>query len=139
MGRCTWVIVAYPSSFNGFQCTLSEKLISVIFSHFPFFSKYVHPLIAILLWEVHNDDRNMLRKFQIDPIYRSGAMVKTSSGSMTMQQRQLESADLNMETIAWSLDLAREHLHKEKKSKIISQALMQPNDTSMQQHNMIMQ
>ena len=43
---------------------VSKKLISEIFSHFPFFSKSVHPLIAILLWEVHNDDRNMLSKFR---------------------------------------------------------------------------
>ena len=56
----------------------------------------------------------MLIKFQINPVYRLGAMAKTSSGSVTMQQQQLERADLNVETIAWSLDLVRGHLHKEK-------------------------
>ena len=93
----------------------------------------MHPLITSLLWEMHHDDKNMLRKFQINPLYRLGEMVKTSSGSVTLQQQQLEGADLNVETNACSLDLVRGHLHKEKQSKIISQALMQPKDPSMQQ------
>jgi len=75
----------------------------------------MHPLITILLWEVHHDDRNILSKFQINPLYRLGEMAKTSSGFVTMQQQQLERAALNVETNAWSLDLARGHLHKEKK------------------------
>jgi len=75
---------------------VSEKLISKIFSHFPFFQKFVHPLIAIFLWEVHNDDRNMLSRFQIDPIYRSRAMEKTSFSLEKIQQQQLEGADLNV-------------------------------------------
>lgn len=74
----------------------------------------MHPLITIFLWEVHHDDRNMLSKFQINPIYHLGEMVKTSSGFVTMQQQQLEGADLNLETKACSLDPARGHLHKEK-------------------------
>ena len=73
----------------------------------------MHPLIAIFLWEVHHDDRNMLSKFQIDPVYRLGAMAKTSSGPVKIQQQQLEGADLNVETNACSLDLVRGHLHKE--------------------------
>ena len=80
----------------------------------------------ILLWEMHNDDRNMLRKFQINLVYRLGAMVKTSSGPVKIQQQQLEGADLNVETNACSLDLVRGHLHKEKNQKISHQALMQP-------------
>jgi len=73
----------------------------------------VHPLIAILLWEVHNDDRNMLKKFQIDLVYCLGAMAKTSSGPVKIPQQQLKGADLNVETNACSLDLVRGHLHKE--------------------------
>jgi len=69
---------------------ISEKLISSFFSHFPFFSKSVHPLISILLWEVHNEDRNVLSKFQIDPVNRLGEMAKTSSGPVKIQQQQLE-------------------------------------------------
>jgi len=46
----------------------------------------MHPLIAILLWEVNNDDRNMLNKFQIDPIYCSGAMEKISFSLEKIQQ-----------------------------------------------------
>ena len=53
----------------------------------------------------------MLSKFQIDPLWRLGEMSKTSSGSVKMQQQQLERADLNVETIVWSLDPARGHLH----------------------------
>ena len=117
MGRCTWVIVAYPSSFSRFRCTVSEKSSSEIFSHFPFFSKSVHPLITNLLWEMHNDDRNMLRKFQLDPLWRLGEMSKTSSGLVKMQQQQLGRADLNVETIVWSLDPARGRLHKKKTTK----------------------
>jgi len=77
----------------------------------------VHPLIEILLWEVHHADRNMLSNFQNDPIYRLGAMAKTSSGPVKMQQQQPEGADLNVETNACSLDLVRGHLHKEKTTK----------------------
>jgi len=99
----------------------------------------VHPLITILLWVIHNDDRNILTEFQINPVYRLGAMVKTSSGSVKMQQQQPERADLNVETNACSLDLVRGNLHKENQSKNISQALMQPKDPSMQQQNMSMQ
>ena len=91
------MIVTYPSSFSQFRCTVSEKLSSEIFSHFPILSKYVHPLITILLWEMHHDDRNMLNNFQIDPVYRLGAMVKASSGLVKIQQHQLEGADLNVE------------------------------------------
>ena len=105
-------MVTYPSSFSRFRCTVSEKSISEIFSHFPFFSKFVHPLIMILLWEMHRDDRNMLSMFQINPLYRLGEMAKTSSGSVTMQQQQLERVDLNVETIVWSLDPSRGHLHR---------------------------
>jgi len=57
----------------------------------------VHPLITILLWEVHHDDRNMLSNFQIDLIYRLGAMAKTSFGPVKMQQQQPEGADLSVE------------------------------------------
>lgn len=88
---------------------------------------------------MHNDDRNMLTKFQINPVYCLGEMAKTSSGSVTLQQQQLEGADLNVETIACSSDPARGHLHKEKQSKIISQSLMQSKDPSMQQQNQSMQ
>ena len=89
-----------------------EKLISEIFSHFPFFSKSVHPLIEISPWEVHNDDRNMIRKFQIDLVYHSGAMAKTSFGPVKIQQQQLEGADLNVEMNSCNLDPARGYLHK---------------------------
>lgn len=99
----------------------------------------MHPLITIFLWEMHNDDRNMLTKVQINPVYRLRAMAKTSSGFVTMQQQQLEGANLNVETMACSSDPARGHLHKEKQSKIISQALMQSKDPSMQQQNQSMQ
>ena len=132
-------MVTYPSSFSRFRCTVSEKSISEIFSHFPFFSKFMHLLITILLWDMHHDDRNMLSKFQINPLYRLGEMAKTSSGFVTMQQQQLEGADLNVETMACSSDPAKGHLHKEKKSKIISQSLMQSKDPSMQQQNQNMQ
>jgi len=115
-------MVTYPSSFSRFRCTVSEKSTSEIFSHFPFFSKSVHPFIMNLLWEMHTDDRNMLTEFQLNPVYRLGEMAKTSSGFVTMQQQQLERAELNVETIACSSNLARGHLHKEKQSKIISQA-----------------
>jgi len=118
------VIVAYPSSFSQFRCTVSEKLISEIFSHFPFFSKSVHPLIAILLWEVHHDDRNVLSKFQIDPVYRLGAMVKTSSGPMKIQQQQLEGVDLNVEMISYSLDPARGYLQKKNNHTSYSKELI---------------
>jgi len=74
----------------------------------------MHPLITIFLWEVHNDDRNMLSKFHLNLLCRLGEMVKTSSGSVTMQQQQLERAELNVETIACSSDPARGHLHKNK-------------------------
>lgn len=90
------MIVAYPSSFSQFRCTVFEKMISKIFSHFPFFSKFVRLLIEILLWEVHHDDRNMLSNFQIDLVYRLGAMAKTSSGPVKIQQQELEGADLNI-------------------------------------------
>ena len=81
----------------------------------------------------------MLSKFQINLLYRFGEMAKASSGSVTLQQQQLERVDLNVETNACSLDLVRGHLHKEKKSKIINQALMQLTDPSMQQQNTSMQ
>ena len=126
MGRCIWVIVTYPRSFSRFRCTVSEKLISEIFSHFPFFSKSVHPVITILLWELHHDDRNMLNNFQIDLLSRLGEMAKTSSGSVKIQQQQLEAADLSMEMNSCNMHPARGHLHKENNQKIISQALMQP-------------
>ncbi len=67
--------------------------------------------IGYLLREMHNGDRNMLTKFQIKPIYRLGEMSKTSSGSGKMQQQRLGRADLNVETIVWSLDPAIGHLH----------------------------
>jgi len=38
----------------------------------------------------------MLTKFQINLIYRSGAMAKTSFCPMKIQQQQLEGADLNV-------------------------------------------
>jgi len=38
----------------------------------------------------------MLSKFQIDPIYRSVAMAKTSFGPVKIQHQQLEGADLNL-------------------------------------------
>jgi len=43
-------------------------------------------MITILLWDVHHDDRNMLSNFQIDLIDRLGAMAKTSSGPVKIQQ-----------------------------------------------------
>ena len=118
---------------------VSEKLISEIFNHIPFFSKSVHQLIAILLWEVNNDDSNVLSKFQINPVYRLVAMAKTSSGPVKIQQQHLDGANLNVETNACSLDLVRGHLHKEKQPKIISQTLMKPKDPAMQQQNISMQ
>jgi len=72
----------------------------------------VHPLIAILLWEVHNDDRNILSKFPIDPVYRSGEMEKTSFCPVKIQQQQLEGADLNVETSSCIVDPTRGYLHK---------------------------
>ena len=80
MERCTRMIVTYPSSFRRSWCTVSEKSTSEFFSHFPFFSKSVHPLIRNLLWEMYNDGVNMLTEFQIKPIYRLGEMAKRSSG-----------------------------------------------------------
>jgi len=62
---------------------------------------------------MHNDDRNVLSKFQIDPVYRLGAMAKTSSSPVKIQQQQLEGADLNMEMNSCSLDPARECLQKQ--------------------------
>ena len=47
-------------------------------------------------------------------------MAKRSSGFVTMQQQQLERAELNVETIACSSDPARGHLHKEKQSKSLA-------------------
>jgi len=38
----------------------------------------------------------MLGKFQIDPIYRSGEMAKTSFDPVKIQQQQLEGVDLNV-------------------------------------------
>ena len=95
-GEMHMVIVTYPSSFSQFWCTVSEKLIFVIFRHFLFFSKSMHPLITILLWEVHNNDRNMLSKFHIDPIYRSGAMEEKRLCHVKIQRQQHEGANLNV-------------------------------------------
>lgn len=67
---------------------------------------------AIFLWEVHHDDRNMLSKFQIDLIYRSGAMAKTSFCPVKIQHQQLEGADLNVEASSYSVDPTRRYLHK---------------------------
>jgi len=55
----------------------------------------------------------MLNKFQIDPIYRSGEMAKTSLCPMKIQHQQLEGAELNVETNSCSLDLARGCLHNQ--------------------------
>jgi len=74
----------------------------------------VHPLITILLWDVHNDDRNMLIKFQINPVYLSGAMEKTNFCLVKIQYQQLEGANLNVETNSCSLDPARGYLHNKK-------------------------
>ena len=73
----------------------------------------MHPLIVILLWEVQNDDRNMLKKFQIDPVYRLGAMEKTSFGPMKIQCQQHEGENLNVEASSYSVDPARGYPHKE--------------------------
>lgn len=49
---------------------------------------------------MHDDDRNMLPEFQINPIDCLVEMAKRSSGFVTMQQQQLERAELNVEMIA---------------------------------------
>ena len=54
----------------------------------------------------------MLSKFQIDPVYRSGAIAKTSFGPEKIQQQQLEGADLNVEASSCSVDPTRGYLHK---------------------------
>ena len=107
------MIVAYPSSFSQFRCTVSEKSSSEIFSHFPIFSKSVHPLIMNLLWEMHHDGRNIPTKFQLNPVCRLGEVAKRSSGLVKMQQQQLECANLNVETYSCILDLGRGYLHKQ--------------------------
>ena len=112
MGRCTWMIVDYPSSFSRFRCTVSEKLTSAIFSHFPIFSKSVHPLITNLLWEMHHDGRNMPTKFQLNPVCRLGEMEKRSSGPVKIQWQQFQDADLNVEMNACCMHLDRGNLHK---------------------------
>jgi len=72
----------------------------------------MHPLTTILLWEVHNDDRNMLKNFQVNLIYRLGAMEKTSHFPTKIQHQQHEGANLNIETDSCSLDPARRYLKK---------------------------
>ena len=87
---------------------------------------------------MHNDDRNMLTEFQINPVYRLRAMAKTSSGFVTMQQQQLEGADLNVETMACSSDLARGHLHKKRNNQRLAakpHAIKKPMHAAMTGHN----
>jgi len=62
---------------------------------------------------MHNDDRNMLTEFQINPLHRLGEMAKTSSGPVKIQWQQFEGADLNVEMNSCCMHLARGHLHKE--------------------------
>jgi hypothetical protein len=108
-------------------------LISEIFSHFPFFSKSVHPLITIFPWEVHHDDRNTLSKFQIDLVYRLEAMAKTSSGPVKIQWQQLEGADLSVEMNFCSMHPARGHLHKENNQKSSAKPSCNQRNQCMQQ------
>jgi len=112
---------------------VSEKLTFVIFSHFPFFSKSMHPLIAISLWEVHNDDGTMLRNFQIDPVYHSRAMEKISRCLVKNQHQQLEGASLNVETNSCSLGLAKGHLHKENNHELATKPSCNHQNQCMQQ------
>lgn len=93
---------------------VSEKLTFFTFSHFKFFSKSVHPLTTSLLWEVHNDDRNMFKKFEVNLIYRLGAMEKTSRCPAKIQHQQHEGVNLKDETDFCNLDPARGYLHKKK-------------------------
>ena len=62
----------------------------------------------------------MLSKFQIDPVYRLGAMAKISSGLVKIQQQQLQGADLSVEMDSCSMHLARGHLHKENNQKLVA-------------------
>ena len=112
MGRCIWVIVMYLSSFSRFRCLVSKKLTPVIFNHFQFFSISVHPLTTILLWEVHKNDRSMLIKFQVNPIYRLGAMEKTSCCLVKIQHQQHKGANLNVEAGSCSVDPAKGYPHQ---------------------------
>ena len=52
------------------------------------FSVITHPLTTIFLWEVHNDDGNMLKKIQVNPVYRLGFMDKTSHCSINLQDTE---------------------------------------------------
>ena len=114
MGRWICMMVTYPSSFSRFRCTLSEKLISEIFNHFPFFLKSMHPLITIMLCEVHDDDRNMLSKFHINLIYRSGAIAKTSFGPAKNSTSAAWGCRSEREASSYSMNLARGYLYKGK-------------------------
>jgi len=54
----------------------------------------------------------MLSKFQINPVYRSREMAKTSFCPMKIQHQQLEGADLNVEASSYRVDPTRGYLHK---------------------------
>jgi len=54
----------------------------------------------------------MFSKFQINPVYRSGAMVKKSFYPVKIQHQQLEGADLNVEASSCRVDPTRGYLHK---------------------------
>lgn len=71
-------------------------------------------MITILLWEVHNDGRTMLKKFYIDLVYRLGAMEKISRCLVKIQHQQLEGASLNVETNSYSVDPTKGYLHNKK-------------------------
>lgn len=97
MRRCIQVIVTCPSNFSQFQCTVFKKLTSVIFNHFQFFSISVHPLTTIFLWEVHNNDRSMLKSFMsiqsiVWELWRKQVVVlqKSSISSMRVQIRRMK-------------------------------------------------
>lgn len=83
----------------------------------------------------------MLRKFQIDLVYRLGAKEKTSFYLIKIQRHQLEGASLNVETNSCSLDLAKGYLHQNNKPHISHQTSMHPHKqmeghtTSQQPHS----
>lgn len=77
MGRWIWMMVTCSSNFRKFWCTLFENSTFITYNHFLFFSRFMHPLAKIVFWEVHKDDLNMLRKFQVNPVYCLKDMHKT--------------------------------------------------------------
>ena len=54
------MIVTCSINLSKFQCTIFEKLVTITYIHFYFFSIFVHPLAKMFYGEIHKDDGNMI-------------------------------------------------------------------------------